>query len=414
MISILHTSDWHLGQTFFGYDRYKEHQDFLEWLKVTLIKEEIDVLLLSGDVFDVSNPSAQSQKQFYQFIQEATSVLPQLQLVITAGNHDSPSRLEAPIPILSDRKVVIKGVVKKLEGEIDYDDLIVPLYNSKNKISAFCLAVPFLRQGDYPRVDANNPYAAGVRKLYEELIKRSSELKSDDIGVVAMGHLQALGSEIAERDYSEKTIIGGLECVSPDLFSNLNYTALGHIHKAQRLSKMEHVRYSGSPLPMSFAEKHYKHGVVKVVIDKGQTVSIDKIEYQPLAKLISIPPKGSLEVEDMLLQLESLPILDLDNKDNLPFLEIKVNLREPEPMLGQRVNEALKDKAVRLTRIQNEYRLANQHAKDKEAILGLDDFTPLAIVKDTFMTNYGEEMPSSLIKLFDEVCLDLHTKEEER
>ena len=365
MISILHTSDWHLGQTFFGYDRYKEHQDFLEWLKVTLIKEEIDVLLLSGDVFDVSNPSAQSQKQFYQFIQEATSVLPQLQLVITAGNHDSPSRLEAPIPILSDRKVVIKGVVKKLEGEIDYDDLIVPLYNSKNKISAFCLAVPFLRQGDYPRVDANNPYAAGVRKLYEELIKRSSELKSDDIGVVAMGHLQALGSEIAERDYSEKTIIGGLECVSPDLFSNLNYTALGHIHKAQRLSKMEHVRYSGSPLPMSFAEKYYKHGVVKVVIDKGQTVSIDKIEYQPLAKLISIPPKGSLEVEDMLLQLESLPILDLDNKDNLPFLEIKVNLREPEPMLGQRVNEALKDKAVRLTRVQNEYRLANQHAKDK-------------------------------------------------
>ena len=412
MITILHSADWHLGQTFFGYDRVNEHRHFLFWLKQPLVEQEIDVLLVSGDVFDVANPSAQSQKQFYQFIQEVTLLIPHLQIVIIAGNHDSPSRLEAPLPILQDRKVTIKGVVKKLEGVIDYSDLIVPLVDRDNQIAAYCLAVPFLRQGDYPRVEADNPYAAGVRLFYETLIDQANRLRSSKQGLVAMGHLQAIGSEIAERDHSEKTIIGGLECVSPDLFSDINYAALGHIHKAQRLSKQEHIRYSGSPLPMSFAEKHYKHGVVKVVIDQGITQSIEKIEYQPLASLISVPSKGSLPPLEVLDKLGDLPTFT-GEEGVLPYLEIKVDIKEPEPMFQQRVSEALEGKAVRLTRIVNEYRLSRQFAKDKIITRGLDEFKPLDIVKETFKDRYDEDLPDSLEKLFMEVYSGIHNKEEE-
>ena len=102
MIRILHTADWHLGQTFFGYDRTQEHEHFLDWLAGVLTKNKIDVLIVAGDVFDVSNPSAASQRMFYRFIHRVTTENPRLQLVVVAGNHDSAARLESPLPLLQE------------------------------------------------------------------------------------------------------------------------------------------------------------------------------------------------------------------------------------------------------------------------------------------------------------------------
>ena len=153
MIRILHTADWHLGQTFFGYDRTGEHEVFLNWLAEEIRQKEIDALIIAGDVFDVSNPSAASQSMYYQFIYRVTVENPNLQIVIVAGNHDSAARLEAPLPLLQAMRTEVRGVVRKLEGgEIDYDHLIVELKNRKGEVELLCMAVPFLRQGDYPVV----------------------------------------------------------------------------------------------------------------------------------------------------------------------------------------------------------------------------------------------------------------------
>ena len=153
MIRILHTADWHLGQTFFGYDRTGEHEVFLNWLAEEIRQKEIDALIIAGDVFDVSNPSAASQSMYYQFIYRVTVENPNLQIVIVAGNHDSAARLEAPLPLLQAMRTEVRGVVRKLEGgEIDYDYLIVELKNRKGEVELLCMAVPFLRQGDYPVV----------------------------------------------------------------------------------------------------------------------------------------------------------------------------------------------------------------------------------------------------------------------
>ena len=399
MIRILHTADWHLGQTFFGYDRVEEHVHFLQWLARELKENKIDVLLVAGDVFDVSNPSAASQRMFYHFIRQVTEENP-------------AARLEAPVPLLQEMRTEIRGIVRKHEGEIDYDHLIVELKNSEGEVEALCLAVPFLRQGDYPVVATDgNPYAEGVKELYVRLQERALQRRKDGQALVAVGHLQATGSEIAERDFSERTIIGGLECVSPDTFTEqIAYTALGHIHKSQRVSGRENVRYAGSPLPMSFAEREYHHGVVIVTLAEGWAVEIEKREYVPLVGLLSVPRGKAATPEEVLEELAHLPLASEEAEGeqterslHFPYLEIKVLLTEPEPMLRQRIEEVIADKAVRLARIVSVYRQAEENTLEEEVLAaGLQEMNPLQIVKATFENTYQSEMPEELERLFQQ------------
>ena len=436
MIRILHTADWHLGQTFFGYDRTQEHEHFLDWLAGVLTKNKIDVLIVAGDVFDVSNPSAASQRMFYRFIHRVTTENPRLQLVVVAGNHDSGARLESPLPLLQEMRTEIKGIVRKQNGKIDYEHLLVELKNAAGEVEALCLAVPFLRQGDYPVVETEgNPYAEGVKELYARLLKYALKKRTDGQALVAVGHLLATGSEIAEKDHSERIIIGGLESVSPESFpEQIVYTALGHIHKAQRVSGRENIRYAGSPLPMSFAEKHYHHGVVKVTLDEGWAVEIEKLEYTPLVRLLSIPATEAAAPDEVLDELRGLElpedepmpylevkvklsepepmlrqqveeILELPEDEPMPYLEVKVKLSEPEPMLRQQVEEILEGKPVRLARIVSFYRQAAEGSVEEETLTaGLQEMNPLQIVKATFENSYQTEMPEELVNLFQEAC----------
>lgn len=404
MIRILHTADWHLGQTFFGYDRTQEHEHFLDWLAGVLTKNKIDVLIVTGDVFDVSNPSAASQRMFYRFIHRVTTENPRLQLVVVAGNHDSAARLESPLPLLQEMRTEIKGIVHKQNGKIDYEHLLVELKNAAGEVEALCLAVPFLRQGDYPVVETEgNPYAEGVKELYARLLKYALKKRTDGQALVAVGHLLATGSEIAEKDHSERIIIGGLESVSPESFpEQIVYTALGHIHKAQRVSGRENIRYAGSPLPMSFAEKHYHHGVVKVTLDEGWAVEIEKLEYTPLVRLLSIPATEAAAPDEVLDELRGL---ELPEDEPMPYLEVKVKLSEPEPMLRQQVEEILEGKPVRLARIVSFYRQAAEGSVEEEVLTaGLQEMNPLQIVKATFENSYQTEMPEELVNLFQEAC----------
>ena len=414
MIRILHTADWHLGQTFFGYDRTEEHGVFLNWLAEEIRQKEIDALIIAGDVFDVSNPSAASQSMYYQFIYRVTVENPYLQIVIVAGNHDSAARLEAPLPLLQAMRTEVRGVVRKLEGgEIDYDHLTVELKNRQGEVELLCMAVPFLRQGDYPAVQTEgNPYAEGVRELYAQLLQRLWKRRTENQAILAIGHLQATGSEIAEKDYSERTVIGGLECVSPEAFSEqIAYTALGHIHKAQRVSGRENVRYAGSPIPMSFAEKHYHHGVVMVTFDGGCAVDIERLECPKLIPLVSVPNGEPVSPEAILKALKELP----ETEAVAPYLEVKVLLEEPEPMLRQEIEEALADKNYRLARIVSTYHtdIGNTVKENENWKRGLQEMSPLQIAQSAFEKIYQVEMPVELTGLFEEAYLAATRKEEE-
>ena len=280
-MKILATSDWHLGNLFHGNDRLPEHKHFLQWLLVQIAEQKPDALLVAGDIFDNGNPSAAAQTVYYEFLADATHLCPNMQIIITAGNHDSASRLEAPRPLLARHHVEIRGNVRKIwqqgESEDDnktgghwlysFDDLIIPVSNEEGE-EVIILAVPFLRSD----VVQSACYSQGVNTFLRELTTEARK-KYPGRKCIMMAHMYAKGSDIAKKDASEKIIIGGQEEVDLEGWNDHpDYMTCGHIHKRQHIWNTDWARYTGSILPMSFAEKDYTHGIDLITIgcDKGE------------------------------------------------------------------------------------------------------------------------------------------------
>lgn len=405
-MKILHTADWHLGQLFHEYDRTFEHQQFLNWLLETIKIEEIEVLLVSGDVFDISNPSAASIRMFYSFLQKAAQENPSLQIVITAGNHDSASRLEAPKPLLESSNIHIIGTVEKnTDGSINYEKLIIPLKNKCGVIQTICLAIPFLRTGDYPIVaEAENPYTAGVSQFYREAFDFANQNKAPNQTTIAMGHLHTQQAEISEMDLAERKIMGGVECVAANAFDeNLKYVALGHIHKAQRIGGMEHIRYSGSPLPMSFSERNYKHQVVVFELENELT-NLKTLEIPVSIPLLRIP----LEPESLEEVIAKLHQLEEKNTDNLaPYLEVQVRLSEPEPGLRHKIETALLGKHVKLARIQPHYPNREKETGTSFSQEVLNELQPKDVFSKSYQSKFNSEVPEYLMQLFQQTLSEV-------
>lgn len=400
---ILHTADWHIGQYFFGYNRKEEHRYFLNWLIQTIKQQKVDTLLVAGDVFDSPNPSAESQKLYYHFLRDVTAENPNLQIIIIAGNHDSAARLESTNPLLQEMNISVIGVIHKTsEGEIDCRQLFVPL-TKNNETEAWCIAVPYLRQGDYPNAQS---YAKGVASMYEHLHNEIQSIKDPNQPLIVMGHLQATGSEVSDNDRSERTTIGGLDCVSPEVFdkADILYTALGHLHKAQKVSNKDNIRYSGSPLPMSFAEKNYKKGVNIIEIENGILTNIERISFEPMVRLMSIPgePKPLNEVLSEIDKLE-----DGETSNTSPYLEIKVLLTEPEPSMRMQIEDTLKSKPVRLA-LATPYRIKKESNKKEITYEELKALTPIEMAEDVFASRYGNEMPQHLKSLLQSVINEIN------
>lgn len=412
-LKIIHTADWHLGQTFFGYDREEEHDAFLNWLVDTLAEQQTDVLLIAGDVFDVANPSASAQRRFFHFLKEANRRNPHLQVIVVAGNHDSAARLESPIPLLEELNTSIVGIIRRTEsGEIDFDSLVIPLYNKEKKREGWCLAVPYLRQGDYPAPEeGHDTYIAGINRMYRQLYDFADARRQPGEALVAMGHLHATGAELSDDDRSERIIMGGLESVSSDTFDEgLAYTALGHIHKAQRIGGRENLRYSGSPLPMSFSETNYRHQVVAVTVENGCLSDVEPLPVPLFAALHRIPEQPA-SPEEVVGQLAGLPVANQEEGDEparWPYVEVRVLLTEPDPGFRHRVEEALADKAVRLTSIVPFY--PKREEADTVRPLSYNDLqriAPLDMLKHAFTSKYGGELPEDIESLFNDVMREV-------
>ncbi len=403
-MKILHTSDWHIGQLFYEYDRSYEHQQFLDWLVQTLQAEQTDVLLISGDIFDISNPSATSIKMFYTFLKQATNANPDLQIVITAGNHDSASRLETPKPLLASSNVHIVGLIEKdAEGRIDYDKILIPLKDRSGNTKIWCLAIPFLRMGDYPVIaDCANPYTEGVTALYKEAFEHAQHQKHDGQDIIAMGHLHTHHAEVTDLDKTERLIMGGVECVPATAFHpDIKYVALGHIHKAQKIGGKEHIRYSGSPLPMSFSELNYKHQVV--AFDLEQEISnLKSIEIPLFVPLQRIPPSHQ-PLHEVLSQLEQLPGTD-SALETSPYLEVRVLLEGPEPALRHKVETALAGKKVRLAKIDVKYPAPTEEAPKFITPEKLNELQPIDVFGKVYQSRYNSEVPTDILQLFQQVA----------
>lgn len=405
---ILHTADWHIGQLFHGYDRTDEHQQFLNWLVRVLKEEQVEVLLVSGDVFDHSNPSTASVKMFYTFLNEAVKIVPDIQIVITAGNHDSGSRLESPKPLLESSNIHIIGQVKKdAEGTIDYEQLIVPLIHPSKGTKVWCLAVPFLRMGDYPAIpDCSNPYTEGVAEFYKEGLEHILNRRESGKAIIAMGHLHTQNAEITDLDNKERLIMGGIECISATAFHDeIKYVALGHIHKAQRIGGKNHIRYSGSPLPLSFSELNYRHQVI--LFDLHEDISNLKSVEVPLFVTLMRIPSDHRPLNEVVSLLSQLPLGD---GKLAPYLEVRVLLDGPEPSLRHKIEMALADKNVRLAKINPQYPTSTGRTQEFITQEQLNELRPLDVFSKIYRSKYSIDVPEAVMKLYKKVADEVNQK----
>jgi len=405
VLRIIHTADWHLGHQLHGVSRHFEHQQFLHWLLDALKQNEADVLIVAGDIFDSANPPASAQSQLYDFLVKAKTSLPGLTIILVGGNHDSASRLDAPSPILNALGVhVVGGLSRNEDGDIDWGRLLVPLKNAAGDIRAWCGAMPFLRNADLPtNSDESDPLISGMKSLYAELTDQLSQKAGQDGRMILTGHCYMVNGAVSEL--SERKILGGNQHALPvELFpENIAYAALGHLHLAQRVGGNEHIRYSGSPIPLSFDETDYNHQVVQIDLKFDQSIEITALKIPRTIELLRIPNgKDFVTLPEVIGQLENLTLADLPMEQR-PMVELRIRLEKPEPSLRQQIEEAIAQLPIRLLKISTAYAGAEKSLADIKIEERLEELQPLDVFERCYQNKYDNHPPEELKGLFNQL-----------
>jgi exonuclease SbcD len=405
---LLHTSDWHLGQSLHNFERHYEHQRFLDWLLDTVVAEQADALLIAGDIFDNANPSSASQKQLYRFLQQAKERAPHLNLIVIAGNHDSPGRLEAPGPLLEAHGTRVIGAVQRREdGEIDVESLVLPLTGRSGAIQAWCLAVPFLRPGDVPRVaveDGADPYLAGIALLY----KQALELALSGARMVRRSWRWATATWWTARCRtipSAASLSAAPRCCRPGSSippSSTRRWATCTWRSA--VGKQQHIRYCGSPIPLSFAEVGYQHQMLRIDIDGATVGEITPLTVPRAVDLLRVPAKPA-PIAQVLEELAALEV-EAASPDQQPFLEVRVLLDAPEPGLRSRIEAALDGKPVRLAKIETSSPARTSSIDNDVMTLDqLEKLKPDDIFRQLYQQRFGNDAPADTLTAFAELML---------
>ncbi|MBK5374407.1 exonuclease SbcCD subunit D C-terminal domain-containing protein [Pseudomonas sp. TH08] len=411
---LFHTSDWHLGQNLHGQERDFEHACFLEWLLGQLKLAQPDVLLIAGDIFDTVNPPVKAQERLYDFIVSAHEQQPLLTIVMIAGNHDSGSRIELPAPLMRRLRTHALGRVLWLDdGQLDAERLLLPLPDKTGEIAAWCLALPFLRPAEVTGAHLGDNYLRGIGQVHEWLIAAANAKRQPGQALIAISHAHMAGGSVSE-DSERSLIIGNAEALPASLFGpSISYVALGHLHKPQKVNGEERIRYSGSPIPLSFSEIKYEHQILDVLLEGETLISV---ESKHIPRSVQLQRIGPAPLAEILLQLADLPNIDLlAETQRQPWLEVRVTLDEPQPDLRHQVENALQGKAVRLVRIAAEY-AGNRGADGEEdgtTLIELDQLTPQELFSRAWLDNYGNEVDEQTLKDFAELLQDVQLEGEQ-
>ena len=395
---ILHTADWHLGKRLEQSDRTEEHQAFLNWLIQTLQTENIDVLLVAGDIFDTGSPSNTALEQYYDFLRQVKNTSCR-EVIIIGGNHDSISTLNAPQSLLKYFNVHIVGGVPE-----EFTDQIIEIRNPGDELELVVCAVPFLRDRDIRLSVAGETMEQresrikqGIADHYHRFLAHIGDYKLNHIPVIATGHLFAAGSSTSD---SEKEIhVGNLGQIGGDQFpSAFNYVALGHIHRPQVINKMNHIRYSGSPIPLSFSETDDRKQVIILEFEAGEMISIQEVEIPCNRRLIRI--KGDLDqVKAKLIGLEDPHTLypawievQVETEGFIYDLDEQLNfLIADQPFIGRIFPRQIRKRAVR-----------NLDEQTSE-VMALSDLDPKSVFLKRCEAEYGGEEQPELLGTFQEV-----------
>ena len=405
---ILHTADWHLGHVLHDQPREAEHRAFLSWLLDLLASEEVDALVVCGDVFDSANPPATAHAAWYHFLAEASVRCPGLQVIAVAGNHDSPARLTAPSPVLSALKVQVVGGLPREGAEVDTGRIVLPLRSRRDgRVAAWVAAVPYLRLADVPGGDGEEPpdVVGGVRGVYSRALDAARARREDGQALLVMGHCYMEGTRLSEE--SERKVMGGnLHPLPPDLFpDDVAYAALGHLHCPQSVAGRRHVRYSGSPIPLSLDEEPYPHQVCLVDLDGDRLLDVRQVRVPRLVPILRLPKDGAAEPEallDLLRGLPPAPVRRPGEPDLRPYLEVRVKVERSSALLRQEIEDALEGRNARLLRVSPDRKVEGPGLAD-DSTVSLSDLTPEAVFRRRWEKDHDSLPPEEMLAAFHEL-----------
>ena len=400
---LLHTSDWHLGHHLFDKKRVEEHDFFLEWLINTLESYKIDILLIAGDIFDNGYPPNYAMEQYYNFLK----LLPQTRcknVVIIGGNHDSPSTLNAPREILKFLNIhVVGGVEENISKEI------IICNDSKDKPIGIICAVPFIRPRDINKInpgqsyyEKEDSYKNGVILHYKKIWEKSLiEKQKLNIPLIATGHLCTAGESLKQTGSEKDLYIGNQGKIPSSCFnSDFDYIALGHIHQAQKISQMEHIRYCGSPIPLSFKEASKNKSVCIADFQGNSLINVENVEIPFFRNIIFL--KGNIDtIENNIKNYKN------DNNYNLnSWVELQIINENNNKISDELIKYHAKEKQIEI--------IKSAWLTDSSKTLTIDDGPELNELKpeDVFLKlcktkNYDNDTQQELVRSFRELLFSI-------
>ena len=430
-MKILHTSDWHIGRTLYEKKRYDEFEQFFIWLLQTLESENIDVLLIAGDIFDTGTPSNKAQELYYKFLCNVNKTKCQ-HIVIIGGNHDSASFLNAPQSILKSINVHVVGAISNnIEDEVFILDILKTPNIDLEKITKsipspeisklIICAVPYLRDKDIRTVNAGESLEdkaqnliQGIKEHYsavaelalekrDELYKECINKKPAYIPIIGTGHLFAAGG--IAGDGVRDLYVGSLAYVNIEAFPKcFDYVALGHLHIAQSLGGTEHVRYSGSPIPMGFGEAKQIKKLITVDFPENkpenhihQEPCLAGSPVKPSINEVSIPNFQMLERISGNLDHITQKIKELKTNHSNAWLEIEYTGLEIIPDLKAKLDETILESNLEIRRIKNK-RISESIIESRFSQENLKDLNPNEVFDKCLEINKVEETDRILLK----------------
>ena len=403
-MKILHTSDWHLGKTLYSKkERQREHALFFEWLLQTIKNEAIDLLIIAGDIFDTSSPNSTSQKMYYDFLIKVKDSGCK-NVIVIGGNHDSPSFLNAPKSLLEALNVSVIG-----KATDNINDEIIVVRDNNNKPGIIVCAVPFLRERDISRFAEGENYSdrskrinVNIKKHYNKVAELAENIRNElggNIPIIATGHLSVAGGYRNEDDGVRDTYIGNIEAVGNDIFpKTFDYVALGHYHIKSVIK--EHIRYSGSPIPMGFGEAGQKK--VVYVIDFNDDMKIKSIEIPVFQKIESI-------VGDKAFIKQRIE--ELKKTNSSVWIEVIYNGDEIYPDFVSWTNEQAANSNIEILKLQNRQYLTSVLTKDDtsnnlEELNVFDVFDKL-LEKNDISSEQKNELKDTYKEIVDRISLNI-------
>lgn len=386
-MKILHTSDWHLGHTLYNYDRTEEQMAMLLQM-VNIVKEQKpDVFLLCGDVYHTPQPSAAVQTMFTNALVEIHEANPDMMIIITAGNHDSGTKHDIFRTPWKALKVYTVGSIDVNQKQ----DLIVEIPGK-----GYVIAVPYVNERNMPK------------GFFQNLLDIVNEKNTGNLPVVMTAHTTVRGCDFAGHENASEYAVGGIDSYNLDeMGTGYDYLALGHIHHEQFIHSGKHnVRYSGSPIPISFDE-NYKHSVSIVdIAGHGEKPKVIEVEINPHRPLVTLPTEGVATWEDAKELLKKYP------NDIEAYIRLNVEVDDFLPVEANA--EALlicEEKRCRFCVI-NSRRLKKNRREAK--VMSVEEFkteTPIGIA-ERYAEDLGVKFDSDMKELFNETLAAL--KDEER